>query len=64
MSHHVIQRGIVRKTPVPTIMPKDEKGPKHGALSNPVNWPEGPAVDIDGGSEERGDGGDVPNDVA
>lgn len=45
-------------------MAENEQGPKHGALSNPVDRPERPAVDVDGGGEQGGDGGDVPNDVA
>lgn len=44
-------------------MAEDEEGPEHGALGDPVDRPEEPGVEGDGGGEEGGDGGEVPGDV-
>ena len=46
------------------IVAEDEQGPKHGALGRPVDRPEDPAVEVGGGGEERGDGDEIPGDVA
>lgn len=38
-------------------MTEDENGPKHGALSKPIDGPKEPGIEEDGGGDQCGDDG-------
>lgn len=45
-------------------MAENEDGPEHGSLEEPIERPEGPAIEVDGADRERGDDDGVAEDIA
>lgn len=46
-----------RKMRFEPVMAKDENGPKHGTLSDPIDGPEEPGIEEDGGGDQCRDDG-------
>lgn len=45
-------------------MAENEDGPEHGSLGEPIERPEGPAIEVDSADRERGDDDGVSEDIA
>lgn len=56
-THEIIKCRTVGEAPMAAVMAKDENGPKHGTLSDPIDGPEEPGIEEDGGGDQCRDDG-------
>lgn len=64
MAHHAIKLWIIRETSMTTIVTKNKESPEHGALSNPVERPNDPVVEVGRHSRQAKNDNDISDDIA